>query len=181
MILPIVQYGDPVLRAKCNSVETIDDDLHEFVKNMMETMKDAEGVGLAAPQVGVSIRLAVVDVSHDPDCISFLKVNGEDKKLEDVMPLIFINPTLEFGKEKEKDAEGCLSIQDIRADVNRPIEVKATLPQLDGTVMEVETDGLLARAIQHEVDHLNGVLFIDRLSSAAKMSVKRKLNRIGKR
>jgi len=178
MILDIVQYGAPVLRERCAKVEEVDEGLRKLVDDMIETMNDAQGVGLAAPQVGVAIRLAVVDVSHDPECISFLKVNGEDAELASIMPLIFINPELEFGKEREKDTEGCLSISEIRADVRRPAVVKAKLPQLDGSVLELETDGLLARAIQHETDHLNGVLFIDRVSPAAKVSVKRKLKRL---
>jgi peptide deformylase len=135
-------------------------------------------VGLAAPQIGVPIRLAVVDVSHDPECISYLKVDGKDAELADIMPLVFINPELEFGKRKEKDTEGCLSIHEIRAEVNRPAEIKATLPQLDGSVLVLETDGLLARAIQHETDHLNGVLFVDRVSPAAKVRLKPKLKRL---
>lgn len=175
MILNIVQYGDPVLRKKCRPVETVNADIETLVQNMLETMEDAQGVGLAAPQIGVDLRLAVIDVSHDPDCVSFLKVNGKDAKLADIMPLIFINPELEFGKNSETDTEGCLSIQEIRAKVKRPAVVKAKLPQLDGTVLELETDGLLSRAIQHETDHLNGILFIDRISSAIKSRLKRKL------
>lgn len=178
MILDIVQYGHPVLRERCAEVVEIDDDVRRLVDDMIETMYDAQGVGLAAPQVGIAKRLAVVDVSHDPECISFLKVDGKDADLASIMPLVFINPELEFGKEKEKDTEGCLSISEIRADVRRPASIKARLPQLDGSVLEIETDGLLSRAIQHETDHLNGVLFIDRVSAAAKVSVKRKLKRL---
>jgi peptide deformylase len=85
---------------------------------------------------------------------------------------------LEYGEEKEPDFEGCLSIRGIRAEVRRPIEVKATLPQLDGSVLVVETDGLLARALQHEIDHLNGILFVDRLSPVAKVSMKNRLKRL---
>lgn len=178
MILDIVQYGHPVLRERCKKVEKIDEELHKLVADMIETMYDAQGVGLAAPQVGVALRLAIVDVSHDPECISFLKVNGEDAELASIMPLVFINPELELGSRREKDAEGCLSIRDVRADVNRPDSLKARLPQIDGSTLEVETDGLLARAIQHETDHLNGVLFIDRVSPATKLSLKRKLKRL---
>jgi peptide deformylase len=94
------------------------------------------------------------------------------------MPLVFINPELEFTGPKERDAEGCLSIQDVRAEVSRPGALKAKLPQLDGSVLEIETDGLLSRAIQHETDHLNGVLFVDRVSPAAKISLRRKLRRL---
>lgn len=178
MILEIVQYGQPVLRERCKPVEKVDDVLRELVSDMLETMYDANGVGLAAPQVGVPLRLAVVDVSHDPECVNFLRVNGEDAAVGDIMPLVFINPDLELGTTKEKDTEGCLSIRDLRAEVNRPASVKARLPQLDGTELEIETDGLLARAIQHETDHLNGVLFIDRVSPATKISLKRKLRRL---
>ena len=178
MVLEIVQYGHPVLRQRCKPVAEVTDEVQQLVENMVETMVDAHGVGLAAPQVGVALRLAVVDVSHDPSCISYLKVNGEDAELGSIMPLVFINPELDLGQEKETDREGCLSIQEIQADVRRPKELKAKLPQLDGSVLEIETDGLLARAIQHEVDHLNGVLFVDRLTSVAKLSVKKKLKRL---
>lgn len=145
---------------------------------MLETMVEANGVGLAAPQVGEDLQLAVVDVSHDPECISYLTVNGKAAELEDIMPLVFINPKLEFGQQKEIEFEGCLSIQGIRTEVRRPIEIKATLPQLDGSTLVIETDGLLSRAIQHETDHLNGILFVDRLSAVGKVSVKNRLKRL---
>ncbi len=178
MILEITQYGDPVLRKKCRAVQLVDESIEELAQNMLETMIDANGVGLAAPQVGEDIRLAIVDVSHDPECVSFLKINGEDVSMEEVMPLVFINPELELSGTRETDSEGCLSIRDIRANVRRPGIVKAKLTMLDGSVIELEADGLLSRAIQHEVDHLNGILFIDRISPAAKVGVKRKLRRL---
>jgi peptide deformylase len=178
MILDIVQYGHPVLRERCKPVVRVDETLRQLVADMLETMYDANGVGLAAPQIGQAIRLAVVDVSHDPECISFLKVAGQDAPLASIMPLVFINPELEFTGPKQRDTEGCLSIDDVRAEVSRPVSLKAKLPQLDGSVLEIETDGLLARAIQHETDHLNGVLFIDRVSPAAKIALRRKLRRL---
>ncbi|MCU0798018.1 MAG: peptide deformylase [Akkermansiaceae bacterium] len=178
MILEIVQYGHPVLREKCREVQEVDERVRQLVADMLETMYDAEGVGLAAPQVGVALRLAVVDVSHDPECVSYLRVNGQDAELKDIMPLVFINPELEFGSRKEKSPEGCLSIDGIRAEVSRPADIKARLPQIDGGVVEIETDGLLARAIQHETDHLNGVLFVDRISPAAKVRIKGRLRRL---
>ena len=178
MLLPIVQYGDPILRQHCRPVEDTGAETQELVANMIETMVDANGVGLAAPQIGVDLQLAVVDVSHDPECVSYLTVNGEDAEIEDIMPLVFINPTLEYGKEKEIDYEGCLSIEGIRSEVRRPADIKATLPQMDGTTLVIETDGLLSRAIQHETDHLNGVLFVDRLSAVGKVSVKNRLKRL---
>ena len=176
--LPIVQYGDPILRQQCRPVDPADPGVAELVANMLETMVDANGVGLAAPQIGEDLQLAVVDVSHDPECVSYLKVNGEDAEIGDIMPLVFINPTLEYGQEKDLEYEGCLSIQGIRCEVRRPMDVKATLPQLDGSTLVIETDGLLARALQHEIDHLNGILFVDRLSAVGKVSVKNRLKRL---
>lgn len=178
MILEITQYGDPVLRERCKPIDEVTDEVRKLAADMLETMYDASGVGLAAPQVGVAKRLAVIDVSHDPECVSLLKVNGNEASLEDIMPLVFINPEVELGKTKEKDSEGCLSIHEIRADVIRPSTVAAKLPQLDGTVLELEADGLLARALQHEIDHLNGVLFVDRVSPAAKVRLRGKLKRL---
>jgi peptide deformylase len=178
MLLPIVQYGDPILRQQCRPVDPADPGVAELVANMLETMVDANGVGLAAPQIGEDLQLAVVDVSHDPECVSYLKVNGEDAEIGDIMPLVFINPKLEYGQEKDLEYEGCLSIQGIRCEVRRPMDVKATLPQLDGSTLIIETDGLLARALQHEIDHLNGILFVDRLSAVGKVSVKNRLKRL---
>lgn len=178
MILEIKQYGEPVLRERCKPIEEVTDEVRKLAADMVETMYAASGVGLAAPQVGVARRIAVVDVAHDPECVSFLKVNGVDSTLEEIMPLVFINPEIEFGKNREKESEGCLSIHEIRAEVSRPASITATLPQLDGSVFELETDGLLARALQHEIDHLNGVLFVDRVSPAAKVRLRGKLKRL---
>ena len=175
MVLEITQLGNPVLRKKCQAIDEVTDKIKNLADDMVETMNHADGVGIAAPQVGEDVRMAVVDVSHDPECVTFCKVNGEDVKMQDYMPLIFINPELELSGDKVNDMEGCLSIHEIRANVKRPTVVKAKLPQLDGSVIELEADGLLARAIQHEVDHLNGVLFIDRLSAASKARVRKKL------
>lgn len=179
MILDIVQYGEPVLRKKCAPVANVDAELEKLVEDMIDTMQDAEGIGLAAPQIGKDIRLAIVDVAHDPECVSFFKVDGEDADLTEHMPLVFLNPELELSGPKETESEGCLSIQEIRAKVKRPTVVKAKMPQLDGSVKVIESDGLLARAIQHEVDHLNGILFTDRLSSTTKTRLKRKLKELG--
>ena len=178
MIRDIVQYGHPVLRLKCRPVTEVDDSLRELAADMIETMVDANGVGLAAPQVGEDLRLAVIDVSHDPECVTVLKVNGQDAELDSIMPLVFINPELTYSQEKESSVEGCLSIQGIRCEVRRPAAVIAKLPQLDGSTLEIETDGLLARALQHEIDHLNGILFVDRLSAVGKVSLKNRLKRL---
>ena len=178
MIREIVQYGHPILRQRCRPVTRVDDTLRQLAADMLETMHEANGVGLAAPQVAEDLRLAVIDVAHDPECVTYLKVNGEDTPLDAIMPLIFINPELVHGQQKGSAVEGCLSIREIRAEVRRPLTVKATLPQLDGSVLVIETDGLLARAMQHEVDHLNGVLFVDRLPAVAKISMKNRLKRL---
>ena len=178
MIREIVIFGDPVLRKKCAVVDEIADDLRELVQDMLETMREADGIGLAAPQVGVDIQLAVVDVSHDPECFSYLRVDGRDTGLAEVMPLIFMNPKLEYGGDSDVLSEGCLSFPDIRGDVTRPYEVKATLDLLDGRSVVIETDGLLARVIQHETDHLNGVLFVERMSTATKLSLRGKIRRM---
>ena len=178
MVLEITQYGNPVLRKKCSKIDEVNESIHKLAEDMIETMVDAHGVGLAAPQIGKYIRMAVVDVSHDPECITFLKVDGEESSLDDLMPLVFLNPSLEFGSERESATEGCLSIEGVNAEVLRPAQVRATLELLNGRKILVETDGLLSRAIQHETDHLNGVLFVDRLPTAAKLSMKRKLKRL---
>ncbi|MGK0187731.1 MAG: peptide deformylase [Verrucomicrobiales bacterium] len=175
MVRDIVIYGNPVLREKCKPVTEITDEIRGLVEDMLDTMVAANGVGLAAPQVGIPIRLAVVDVSFDPECVSYFKVNGEDAVMEDWMPLIFMNPVLKLQGDREDDTEGCLSFPEMRADVRRPSEIKASLSIVDGEEIVIETDGLLARAIQHETDHLNGVLFVDRISTAEKIGLKRRI------
>lgn len=175
MIRDIVLFGDPVLRRKGDRVETVTPEIRQLAEDMVETMRDAHGVGLAAPQVGASLQLAVVDVSHDEDCITHLLVNGEDRSLEEISPLIFINPEVEGSRDTETSVEGCLSFPDLRAEITRPAAIRARLQLLSGDIIELESDGLLARAIQHEVDHLNGKLFIDRMSRAKKLSIQRLL------
>ena len=179
MVREIVLYGDPVLREKCKPVTEITPDLHALAADMIETMRAADGVGLAAPQIGLGIQFAVVDVSESEEPMTFLKVNGEDAKLADWMPLQFMNPELSFPKkEKAVMNEGCLSFPEVRAEVRRPDVVRAKLRLLDGRDVEIETDGLLSRAIQHETDHLLGILFIDRTSPAVKLTLKKKIQKM---
>lgn len=182
MLLDIKQYGDPVLRAVSQPVDQVDDSLRELAANMLETMYEANGIGLAAPQVGVNLRLVVIDTQEDepeegeePETAT---VNGELRPVSDIMPLVFINPQLEPYGKKMLFTEGCLSVQDIRSNVCRPDHVKATLHTLDGQVLEIDCGGLLARCLQHECDHLDGFLFTDRVSSAAKITLKKKLQRL---
>ncbi|MCF6311341.1 MAG: peptide deformylase [Verrucomicrobiales bacterium] len=175
MVKEIVLWGDPVLREKGKLVTEVTDKIRTLADDMLETMREAQGVGLAAQQVGEALQLAVIDVSHDEECVSYVRLNGEPCELEDIMPLVFVNPKLEMGSSKEVDSEGCLSFPELRIDVRRPLDVTAHLQLLDGEKVVIEADGLLARAIQHEVDHLFGILFIDRLSTARKMSMRRRL------
>lgn len=179
MVREIVLFGDPVLREKCRRVTEVTDELVALAADMVETMEDADGVGLAAPQIGEDIQLAVIDVTDAEEPLTFLKVDGKDAALADWMPLKFINPELSFPeKGKASMNEGCLSFPEVRAQISRPDVVRAKLTLLDGRTIEMETDGLLSRAIQHETDHLNGVLFIDRASPAVKLTLKRKIQRM---
>ena len=180
MKLPIVKYGNPILRAKGRRVEKIDDEIRELAFNMLETMHAANGVGLAAQQIGRALQLTVLDISQVEDRPSTMKLN--DKEVDPItsMPVILINPQLEMGEEQILGSEGCLSIPDINADVSRAVSVTARGQNLDEEEIEIEASGLLARALQHEVDHLNGILFIDRISSAAKASLASRLKRMQK-
>jgi peptide deformylase len=175
MVLPIVRYPAQVLRVKCRPVQQVTERHRVLAVDMIETMRAAHGVGLAAPQVAVDEQMAVIDVSHDPDCVSFVRVNGAEVDMPSIMPIVFLNPKLELGKDREAGEEGCLSIPELRAKVKRPESIKVTYETLEGETVVLETDGLLARAFQHEIDHLNGVLFIDRVSAAAKVGVMRRL------
>lgn len=178
MILPIVIYGDPVLRVKCKPITEVTEEIRKLSQDMIETMHNARGVGLAAPQIGIALQLAVIEVPPDDESVTYVRINGEDTPLAEAMPLIFLNPKLDHGKEKVMGEEGCLSIPDLRSEVRRSAGVKVEYQTLEGETKTIEADGLLARALQHEIDHLNGILFIDRLSAAAKLGVRRKLKRL---
>lgn len=180
MIRKIVLYGDPVLREKGKKIPQVTEEIRNLADDMLETMRDADGVGLAAQQIGETLQIAVVDVSEAEEPATYLKVNGEDREVEDLMPLYLLNPEIEGTGDRETESEGCLSFPDIRSDIRRPGGVVARFQTLDGESLEIETDGLLARAIQHEVDHLNGILFIDRMSSAKKISLRKAIKAIQK-
>ncbi|HEV3392672.1 MAG TPA: peptide deformylase [Chthoniobacterales bacterium] len=180
MKLSIVQYGNPVLRAKGNRIEEINDRIRELAKNMIETMHAANGVGLAAQQIGEPIQLTVLDVSQVEDRPTQMKLNGKNVEPKTLMPLVLINPQIELGTETEIGTEGCLSFPEISGEIERAKSIKVRARNLDGEAIEIETSGFLACAIQHEVDHLNGILFIDRMSSAAKTSLSSKLKRLQK-
>jgi peptide deformylase len=178
MVLEIVKYAHPVLRQKGAAVQKIDDKLRTLAVDMLETMDAANGVGLAAQQVGVPIQLAVIDVADVEDRPSAMFIDGVEVKLEEHMPLILLNPVLELSGEKEVGVEGCLSFPEMTADIVRSGRVKAKATTIDGGKIEFEATGLLARALQHEVDHLNGVLFIDRMNSATKTALAGRLKRM---
>ncbi|MGB9157521.1 MAG: peptide deformylase [Chthoniobacterales bacterium] len=180
MKLMIRKYGDPALRIKGKPVAEVDGRIRELADNMLETMRAANGIGLAAQQVGEALQLTVVDVSAVEDRPSTMAWNGREVNPNDHMPLIILNPRIETGPEKEIASEGCLSFPEISADIERAGWAKVEAQTLDGERVEIEATGLLARALQHEIDHLNGILFIDRMNSAAKASLSSKLKRLQK-
>lgn len=148
MRLEVRLLGDPVLRQKAEPVSAITADMRRLIADMFDTMYAEEGVGLAAPQVGISERIIVVD-PHDDETEPFALINPE---------------ILDAAAETEKNEEGCLSIPGIRDLVERSLTVRVRGLTEHGEVRELEADGLLSRILQHEIDHLNGVLFLDRLS-----------------
>jgi peptide deformylase len=180
MRLRILQYGCPVLRAKGRRIERIDDNIRRLADDMIETMHAANGVGLAAQQIGQALQLTVVDVSHVEDRPSTLKLNGQFVDPKAASPLVLINPEIILGDETSLGIEGCLSFPEITGDIERADVVRARAQALDGSMMELEASGLFARALQHEVDHLNGILFIDRMNSAAKTALASRLKKMQK-
>jgi peptide deformylase len=151
MVRPIVIMGDPVLRKRAEDVVAFDDDLRRLVDDMFETMYHAEGIGLAANQIGVLDRVLVVDVRDEKDPAA-----GR---------MAVINPrVVEASTQRDKEAEGCLSIPGIEEVVERPWAVKVEGVDLEGRPLSITADALLGRALQHEIDHLDGILFIDRVS-----------------
>jgi peptide deformylase len=181
MVLEIVKYGDPVLRAKGKRIEEVTEETRRFAADLTETMYAAHGLGLAAQQVGVAQQITVVDVAAvQEERPSTMTVDGQPVDLSDWMPLVLLNPQVQLGAEKAVASEGCLSFPEIHGDVPRAatITVQATL--LDGRELKFEATGMLARAIQHEVDHLHGVLYIDRMNSATKVGLAGRLKRLQK-
>lgn len=162
-ILEIRLFPDPVLRVLCPPVETFDDELRCLADNMVETMYAAPGVGLAAPQVGIETRLAVVDVS----------VSKEPERLK-----ILVNPEIVESSGRETDFEGCLSIPQVSEKVTRPTRLRLRAQNLDGEPFELEAEDFEARAICHELDHLDGVLFIDHLRGLRRDKVRRRLRKL---
>ncbi len=173
MILPIFVLGSDVLRTRADEVEGDSPELQKFVDDMIETMHAASGIGLAAPQVGKLLRIFTVDLTPLAEDLE------EDGEVVPDQPMVFINPVLSNPVEEESVfEEGCLSIPDIREDVTRPIELQVEYYDRDFERKTIVVDGMLARVIQHEADHLEGVLFLDYLSPFRKRLLKRRLKDI---
>lgn len=165
-IKPLVILPDPLLRQVSKPVECFDADLRKFSADMLDTMYDAPGIGLAAIQVGEPLRMLVIDLA---------------KEDEPKAPQIFINPQiLSSSDERNVYEEGCLSIPDYYAEVERPAQVRISYVDIDGKQHEVAAEGLLATCLQHEIDHLNGVLFIDHISRLKREMVVKKFKKLAK-
>ena len=165
MIYPIVKFGNPVLEKKAENVTVFDDELRKLIDDMFESMYAARGVGLAAPQIGISRRIAVVDVTFK-----------EDPKAK----LVLINPEIIHTEGRFKQSEGCLSIPDFRENVTRPRAVTVRAQDEHGKIFELTGEELLARALQHETDHLNGKLYISHISALKRDLIKRKIRKLVK-
>jgi peptide deformylase len=172
MVLPVVKYGDPVLRRRGENIIKIDVALKQLISNLFETMYAAHGIGLAAQQIGVAKQVAVVDVRGVKDRPSQLWVEGHTCDVDSFMPLVLINPLISPSGDFEVGPEGCLSFPEIYGDIRRPSKIEVTALNERGESFHFTAGGLLARAIQHEADHLNGLLFIDRMSSAVRSDVR---------
>ncbi len=165
-LLPIFVAPHPVLKQKAKPVAQVDDTIRTLMDDMLETMYKAPGIGLAAPQVGQSIRLLVIDIA------------GEG---EPPAPLCMVNPEITWVSDEDRHyEEGCLSVPDQYADVVRPARIKVRFIDRDNQKQEIEADDLLATVIQHEMDHLEGILFIDHLSSLKRNMILRKLTKLKK-
>ena len=161
-LLPILEFPDPRLRNKALPINDVDDSIRKLADDMLETMYDAPGIGLAATQVNVQKRIVVIDVSEDKS-----------------QPLVFINPEVEvIGDGFEEMDEGCLSVPGFYETVQRPDHIKVRAQDRNGESFEIEDDGMLAVCIQHEIDHLDGKLFVDYLSPLKRQRIRKKLEKI---
>ena len=177
MILPIVKYGHPVLRQKGAAIEKVTPEIKQLIADMFETMEASHGVGLAAQQVGRAVQLTVVDVREvAKDRPSTLELKGKPADVAEIMPLVLINPVVTPAGEPATGGEGCLSFPEIFAEIARPESVDVKALNEKGKPIEFRAGGLLARAIQHETDHLNGILFIDRMERKKKEEFREELD-----
>jgi peptide deformylase len=178
MILEVVKFGHPALRQKGARVEKVTPDIQRLIADMFETMYAAKGVGLAAQQVGRALQLTVLDVRGATDRASTLELEGKPADVLAYMPLILLNPEVKGAGDPVAGSEGCLSFPEIYAEITRPAlaEVRATNEK--GAEMVFRCGGLLARAVQHETDHLHGILFIDRMARADKEELRPRLDEL---
>lgn len=176
MTLEIVKYGHPTLRKKGETIKEMTPEIKRLIVDMIETMEENHGVGLAAQQVGVAKQLAVIDVRGITDRPSTLELNGQPADPEEIMPLVLINPEITPVDEPVAGPEGCLSFPDVFAEISRPGVVDVTALDGNGRPIAFRCGGLLARAIQHEKDHLNGILFIDRMEKKVKAGLQGELD-----
>jgi peptide deformylase len=172
MVLPVVRYGHPVLRQKGTRIPSVTPEILQLVADMLETMKAAHGVGLAAQQVAHALQLAVIDVRGVTDRPSQLWIDGHPASVDAFMPLVLINPQVTPVGKAVRGPEGCLSFPEIYGEIERPAEVEVVALNQRGESFHFKAGGLLARAVLHEVDHLNGILFIDRMDSVTRAEVK---------
>ena len=176
MILEVVKYGHPVLRQKGKPVETITPELQQLIGDMFETMHAFKGVGLAAHQVGQPIQLTVLDIRGvGKDRVSTLELDGKPADADEFMPLVLINPHITPVGKPAVSGEGCLSFPEIYAEVERLDSADVIAQNQKGETLRFRCGGLLARAIQHEADHLNGILYIDRMTRETKAEIKPEL------
>jgi peptide deformylase len=179
MILEIVKYGNPVLRQKGAKIETITPEIKKLIADMFETMEANHGVGLAAQQIGRALQLTVIDVRPAlPDRPSTLELDGQPADVVEFMPLVLINPVVKPVAEPAKGSEGCLSFPEIFGEISRPESVDVTALNGKGKPIAFRCGGLLARAVQHETDHLNGILFIDRMEKKVKAEIQPDLDEL---
>lgn len=168
-IRDIVLLGDPVLRAEAEEVTVFDEELRAFVRDMFETMYHADGIGLAAPQVGRSTRVIVVDLNR----------GDRDDDADDEPRIALVNPEVTWSSEEtDKESEGCLSIPGLEEIVRRPVAVRVEGKDPDGDDVVVEAEGLYGRALQHEIDHVDGILFLDRVSSLKRKMLLKKWKKL---
>ncbi len=163
MIYPIVKYGDAVLEKPAATIAEFNDELRKLADDMFESMYAAHGVGLAAPQIGIAKRIAVIDVTFKEDPSA---------------KIVLVNPEIVHTEGKQTSSEGCLSLPEFRENVTRPMKVTARAQDLDGKTIEVNGEELLARALLHETDHLNGKLFISHVSALKRDLIKRKVRKL---
>lgn len=178
MSLPIVHYNSPILRKKGAKITAFDTALRKLVDGMIASMHEARGIGLAAQQIGKALQLCVVDL-RETDCDFSWELDGAHPPMELIMPMVIANPELTLlPSPKTAYEEGCLSFPEIRGDVDRPDAISVKFKDADGTPHQLTCNGLFARCIQHEVDHLNGVLFIDRMSKKIRSPLEKAIKQL---